>query len=367
MTRLAIAVTLIGLSLIGTTVGAWSAAAPAALWRAEQAGGAATAPAQAAAGGIRVLPIRGNIYLLVGGGANITASVGKDGVLAVDTGSAANTDRVLTALRDLSRRVTAAPRPMQSCVGVTTGCGWWASSEFLETTSGTRAPRPIAGIINTSDDPDHVAGNAVIAAAGRSFGVRNMGSAVSGAWVVAHENMTLRLTKSNQSSLVASETYFGREKKLNFFNGEGVVVTHHPAAHTDGDSMVYFRGSDVIAAGDILDMTSYPVIDVARGGTIQGVVDALNWILDVAVVEHMMEGGTMIIPGHGRVTDAADVAYYRDMMTIFRDRVRAMKAKGMTLEQIVKARPTRDYDGRFGKNAAWTPTMLLEAIFKTVE
>ncbi len=354
MRRLAVALTLVGLALFGHTVGA-------------QLPGAAVPPQTAVSSAIRILPIRGNVYLLVGGGANITASVGKDGVIAVDTGSAATTDKVLAALRDLSRRVTAAPHPMQSCVGVSSGCGWWSSSEFLPTTSGTRTPRPIAGIINTSDDPDHVAGNAVISAAGRSYGVRNAGTTNPGAWIVAHENMALRLTRSNQSSLVASETYFGPEKKLNFFNGEGVVVSHHPAAHTDGDSMVYFRGSDVIVAGDILNMTSYPVIDLARGGTIQGMVDALNWILDVAVVEHMMEGGTMIIPGHGRVTDAADVAYYRDMMTIFRDRVRSMKGKGMTLEQIVKARPTRDYDGRFGKNPAWTPNMLVDAIFKTVE
>jgi glyoxylase-like metal-dependent hydrolase (beta-lactamase superfamily II) len=326
---------------------------------------AARAPAPAP-GELRVLPVRGNIYLLAGGGSNITASVGKDGVLVVDTGSAAMTEKVLAALRDLSRRVTASARPMQSCVGVVQGCEWWSSSEFLPTTAAPRAPRPISGIINTSDDPDHVAGNAAIANAGRSFGVRNLLNTLPPAWVLAHENVTGRLTRSGQNALVASETYFGREKKLNFFNGEGVVVTYHPAAHTDGDSMVYFRGSDVLVAGDILNMTAYPVIDPGRGGTIQGVVDALNWILDVAVVEHMMEGGTMIIPGHGRITDAADVAYYRDMMTIFRDRIQHLKEKGMTLEQIKAARPTRDYDARFGKSPASTPGMLVEAIYETL-
>jgi cyclase len=122
----------------------------------------------------------------------------------------------------------------------------------------------------------------------------------------------------------------------------------------------------VLVAGDILDMTKYPVIDVARGGTIQGEVEALNWILDVAVVEHMMEGGTLVVPGHGRMTDSADVAYYRDMVTIMRDRVREMTKRGMTLEQIKAARPTRDYDGRFGKSATWTPNMFVEAIFKTL-
>ena len=123
----------------------------------------------------------------------------------------------------------------------------------------------------------------------------------------------------------------------------------------------------LLAVGDIMDMGSYPVIDVEKGGTVQGVINALNWILDVAVVEHMMEGGTLVVPGRGRMADSADVAYYRDMVTIFRDRVRAMAKKGMTLDQIKAARPTRDYDGRWGKNAAWTPNMFVESIHKTLD
>jgi glyoxylase-like metal-dependent hydrolase (beta-lactamase superfamily II) len=315
---------------------------------------------------IRILPIRGNIYLLAGAGSNIVASVGKDGVLLVDSGSAQMADKVLETVRMLSRMVTASPAPLKSCVGVAQGCQWWGGSELLPTTAGPRTPRPIIGIINTSDDPDHVGGNAVISAAGRAYGVRNIDNTVPGAYVVAHENVTLRLSKSGQASLVASETYFGNEKKLNFVNGEGVVVTHPESSHTDGDSIVYFRGSDVVVAGDLLDMTKYPVIDLERGGSIQGVVDALNWILDVTVVEHMMEGGTLVVPGHGRMTDAADVAYYRDMVTIMRDRVREMTSRGMTLQQIKAARLTRDYDGRFGKNPSWTPDMFVEAIYKSL-
>src|SRR5262249_51451263 len=143
-------------------------------------------------------------------------------------------------------------------------------------------------------------------------------------------------------------------------------IRHHPAAHTDGDSMVQFRESEVLVAGDVLNMSSYPTIDLDRGGSVQGIVDALNWILDIAVVEHMMEGGTMIVPGHGRLTDSADVAYYRDMMTIVRDRVRAMIDKGLTLEQIKAARVTRDYDPRFGRNPEWTPDMFVEAVYKSL-
>jgi cyclase len=324
------------------------------------------AQAKPAAGDIRVLPIRGNIYLLSGAGANVVASVGKDGVLLVDSGSAEMSEKLLATVRELSRRVTASPAPMKSCVGAPQGCQWWSSSELLPTTAGPRAARPIIGIINTSDDPDHVAGNAVLSAAGRAYGVRNIDNTIPGAYVVAHENVTLRLTKDGKQNLVASETYFGSEKKLNFVNGEGVVVTHPESAHTDGDSIVYFRGSDVVVAGDLLDMTKYPVIDVARGGSIQGTVDALNWILDVTVVEHMMEGGTLVVPGHGRMTDAADVAYYRDMVTIMRDRVQEMMKRGMPLEKIKSLRITRDYDGRFGKSPSWTPDMFVEAIFKTL-
>ena len=324
------------------------------------------AQARPAANDIRVLPIRGNTYLLLGAGANVVASVGKDGVLLVDSGTTQNADKLLAAVRNLSRMVTASPAPLQSCVGRAQGCPWWGSSQLLPTTAGPPAPRPIIGIINTSDDPDHVGGNAVLSAAGRAYGVRNIDNTLPGAYVVAHENVTLRLSRSGQTSLVASETYFGGEKKLNFVNGEGVVVTHPESAHTDGDSIVYFRGSDVVVAGDLLDMTRYPVIDTARGGSIQGTVDALNWLLDVAVVEHMMEGGTLIVPGHGRMTDAADVAYYRDMVTIMRDRVREMISRGMTLPQIKAARLTRDYDGRFGKSPSWTPDMFIEAVYKSL-
>jgi len=320
----------------------------------------------AGAGQLRVLPVRGNIFLLSGAGANITVSVGKDGVLLVDSGSAAMADKTLAVLRDLSRRVTAAPMPLKSCVGVVQGCPWWSSSELLPTTTSPGAPRPISFIINTSDDPNDVGGNAVIGAAGRTYGVRNLDNSIPGAAVVAHENAALRLSASNQSKLVPSESYGGRDHKLNFFNGEGVVITHPDSAHTDGDSLVYFRGSDVLSVGDVINMTSFPVIDTDRGGTVNGLIDALNWILDVCVVEHMMEGGTIIVPGHGRLIDTADAAYYRDMVTIMRDRVRELRKRGMTLDQIKAARPTRDYDGRFGKNPQWTPAMFVEAIYKTL-
>ena len=317
-----------------------------------------------ARGDLRVLPIRGNVFLLAGGGANIVASVGRDGVLLVDTGSAAKSSQVLAAVEELSRRVTAFGMPQRSCLGAGQGCSWWQGSTFLSSTVAPPAPRPIAGIVNTSFDADHMGGNAAIAAASLKFGAR----LAPGAWIIAHENATLRQGKQVAAAPEAlpTESYFGDEKKLNYFNGEGVVIRHHPSAHTDGDSSVQFRESEVLAVGDVLNMNSYPTIDLDKGGSVQGVVNALNSILDVAVVEHMMEGGTMIVPGHGRLTDSADVAYYRDMMTIIRDRVQTLIKKGSTLEQAKAAKVTRDYDPRFGRNPAWTPDMFVEAVYKSL-
>jgi glyoxylase-like metal-dependent hydrolase (beta-lactamase superfamily II) len=313
---------------------------------------------------IHILPIRGNIWMLAAGSSNVVASIGKDGIMLVDTGAAPTTDNLLAAVQALSRHVTATGMPQTSCVGVVQGCSWWNSSTFLPTTAGPPAPKPIVGIVNTSFDPDHMGGNVALAAAGRS----HIGLAAQDAWIMAHEKATSHLPKGSPvpAGAMPTEAYEGASFKMNFFNGEGVVLWHLPAAHTDGDTIVQFRESEVLAAGDILNMTTYPVIDVEKGGTIQGVVDALNWILETAVVEHMMEGGTIIVPGHGRLTDSADVAYYRDMVTIMRDRVRAGVKKGLTLPQIKAAKPTRDYDGRFGRSPSYTPDMFVEAIYRSL-
>jgi glyoxylase-like metal-dependent hydrolase (beta-lactamase superfamily II) len=313
---------------------------------------------------VRILPVKGNVWLLTAGGSNVVASIGKDGVLLVDTGAATTSDRLLAAVQTLSRQVTSIRMPQKSCVGVVEGCSWWNSSTFLPTTAGPAAPKPIVGIINTSFAPDHMGGNLTLSAAGRS----HIGLAAQDAWIMAHEKATAHLPKGSSipSAAMPSEAYEGASFKLNFFNGEGVVLWHPTAAHTDGDTVVQFRESEVLAVGDLIDMTAYPVIDAEKGGTIQGLVNALNWILDLSVVEHMMEGGTIVVPGHGRLTDSADVAYYRDMVTIMRDRVGAAVKKGMTLEQIKAAKLTRDYDGRFGHNKTYTPDMFIEAIHRTL-
>jgi glyoxylase-like metal-dependent hydrolase (beta-lactamase superfamily II) len=162
-----------------------------------------------------------------------------------------------------------------------------------------------------------------------------------------------------------TDTYFGEEKDL-YFNGEGIQLLHQPVAHSDGDSVIFFRKSDVVVTGDIFLTTTYPVIDIARGGSINGVVDALNRILDITIPKEKQEGGTMVIPGHGRLCDEADVVEYRDMLTIIRDRIQDMVRKGMSLEQVKAARPTTDYDGRYGRDASWTKDMFVEAVYRSL-
>jgi glyoxylase-like metal-dependent hydrolase (beta-lactamase superfamily II) len=331
---------------------------------------APTAPAPTSeVAGVRILPVRGNVYMLLGAGANITASVGRDGVLMVDAGRAQMSDEVLAAIRRLQDDLDLRDTPL--------GRGAETRSSVASRNSEPPA-KPIRYIVDTSADPDHAGGNEKIRLAGRTFTggnvAGNIADAAEGAAILAHENVLQRLLEPEAGREKAppdaqpTDTYYTDGMKLShFFNGEGIQLIHQPSAHTDGDSLVWFRGSDVIAAGDIYSTVSYPVIDVKHGGTINGVIDGLNRILDVSVAEFRTEGGTLVIPGHGRLSDSADVAYYRDMVTIIRDRVKAMIDKGMTLDQIKAAKPTADYDPRYGATSGpWTTDMFVEAVYTTL-
>jgi glyoxylase-like metal-dependent hydrolase (beta-lactamase superfamily II) len=327
------------------------------------------APATTSPPGVQILPVRSNIYMLLGAGANITVSVGRDGVLMVDAGHAQMTDQVLAAIRQLQNNLDLRDTPM---VG-------GAETRSSVASRNTEPPaKPIRYIIDTSADPDHTGGNEKIRLAGRTFTggnvAGNIADAGEGAAILAHENVLQRLLEPEAGEVKAApdaqptDTYYTDSMKLShFFNGEGIQLIHQPSAHTEGDSLVWFRGSDVIAAGDIYSTVSYPVIDVKHGGTINGVIDGLNRILDLAIAEFRTEGGTLVIPGHGRLSDSADVAYYRDMVTIIRDRVQAMIEKGMTLEQVKAARPTADYEPRYGATSGpWTTEMFVEAVYVTL-
>jgi cyclase len=286
---------------------------------------------------VHVLPVQGNLYMLVGaGGGNITLQAGDDGVVLVDTSIEALTDKVLKAIRSVSTK-------------------------------------PIRYIINTHVHPDHVGGNAGLARQGAVIAGGNMGlNSYNGAAIIAHENVLVRMSAPTgqqapfPQAALPTDTYFTKKKDL-FFNGEAIEIFHEPSAHTDGDSIVFFRRSDVVSAGDVFVTTTYPVIDLDRGGNIRGVLGALNHILDITVPREKQEGGTYVIPGHGRLSDEADVLEYRDMLTIVRDRIQDLVTNGMTLEQVKAAHPTLDYDGRYGAATGfWTTDKFIEAVYRNL-
>jgi cyclase len=289
---------------------------------------------------VHVLPAQGNVYMLVGAGGNITVQIGKDGVLLVDTEYAPLTDKILAAVRKLS-------------------------------------DKPLHYIVNTSFHPDHTGGNEKLRKAGSTIAGGNvagdLGAAASeGAQILAHENVLNRMsapTGSQSPTPVGAwptDTYIENQKKL-FFNNEGIEIIHMPNAYTDGDSIVFFRRSDVIATGDLFTTTDYPMIDLAAGGSINGLLDAVNKIVDMVIPVYGQEGGTMIIPGHGRLCDFGDLLNYREMATIIRDRIQDMIKKGMTLDQVKAAKPTFDYDPLYGSNPRWTPDMFIEAVYKSLK
>jgi cyclase len=322
------------------------------------------------AAALEVLHVHGSVYMIAGAGANIAVSVGKDGVLLVDSGAATMTEAVLAAIRTLQTELAQREPPPELHFGAETRGTLQASLNYKT------PPKPIRYIINTAADPDHVGGNETLVKAGKTFTGGNVAGDIAdagqGAAVIAYENVLTRMSAptgeraSFASGAWPTDTFFQESMKLShFFNGDGVQIIHIPAAHTDGDTIVYFRHSDVVATGDIFDMTHYPVIDVDKGGSIKGVIDGLNRVLDLVIPEFRMEGGTMIVPGHGRICDGADVAYYRDMVTIIRDRIDSMVKKGMTLDQVKAAKPTADYDPRWSTKA-YTADMFIEAAYKSL-
>lgn len=289
--------------------------------------------------GIKILNVRNNVYALYGAGGNITVLPFPEGVTLVDSGLEANADKVLAAIRTISTQ-------------------------------------PITYIINTNDLPDRMGGNQKLARTGRQITGGNVvgsdANVASIAEVIGHENVLNRLSARQppiSSDFIPATSYYTPTLKLSTaYHGDAIQLFHEPAAQTDGDSIVWFRHNDIIATGGIFSTTNYPKIDLARGGTIDGEIDALNHIIDIAFPEFRVEGGTLMVPSSGRLGDMADVAYYRDMVTIIRDRVKDMLVnKKMTLEQVKAQKPTRDYDGYYVADAAqYSPDQFVEVVYTSL-
>ena len=292
-------------------------------------------------GEIHVWPVQGNVYVLLGDGANMAVQIGPQGAFVVDSGAGKLTDQAIAAIAKLT-------------------------------------PRRIQFLVNTSVHADHTGGNVKFHAAGQdpslfgSFFSNGRPEAGTTATLIAHQNVQNRMIAAKGAGQIPVEGWptdtFLRDRRRKFHNGEGVEIFWQPNATTDGDAIVHFRRSDVLVTGDIFDTTRYPFIDLNNGGSVQGEIQALNFILDRTLYEHDEDNGTMIIPGHGRVSNEFEVAEYRDMIVIIRDRIRAMMNKNATLEEVKAARPTIDYDTRFGANTgAWTTDMFIEAIYTSLK
>ena len=281
---------------------------------------------------LEILPVQGRVFVLAAAGGNTTVQIGADGPLVVDTQPAALSERVLAAIRGLT-------------------------------------PQPIRHIVLTSGDDQNAGGAATLAKAGRyvrvidSVDPRGIDTRAS---IIAHLNVLNQMTAAKQpSASLPTDTYLTNEWSL-FSNGEAVQFVHVPAAHSDGDTIVFFRRSDVISTGAVFDSAAYPRFDAATGGSINGVIEALNRVMDIAIPGDNQEGGTVIVPGHGRLADETDLANYRDMVTIVRDRVRDLVKKGMTLDQVKRSRPTADYDGIYDSRT-WPADRFVEAVYQSVK
>ena len=283
---------------------------------------------------LETIQIRENVYVIFGAGSNITVHVGDDGVLLVDAGAAATAPQVVAAVKAIT-------------------------------------PQPIRLIVNTSADADHVGGNEAVAAAGMEINPDTF-SDDPHATVLAHENVLTRMSAPSGADTAfptgawPSETFTSRSRAM-YLNNDAVQLLRQLGAHSDGDVLVHFRRADVIATGDILDLRHFPVIDAAQGGSIQGELEALNRLLELTVPAMplvLKPGRTLLVPGHGRVADYAELVEYRDMVTTITDNIEALVKKGLTLAQVQQANPTAGYRARWGRESGpWTTARFVEAIY----
>lgn len=311
--------------------------------------------AQQAGAGIDVLQVRPNFYMIASPISNVGVQIGPDGVLVVNTGTQQASGEVLAAIQKLSKE-------------------------------------PIRYIINTNADADLVGGNAAFSRAGLRLGALSIlagkgAGPDDAAFIMAHESVLERMrTPSGKTPPLPAEAWpsetFDEKRKALSFNGEGVEILYQPAAHSDADSVVFFRRSDVVVAGNILDANRFPMIDLARGGSIQGEIDALNRLIELAIPPGpymgmptapiassggVLPGGTEVLPGRGRVYRQIDIVNYRDMVVIISDTIKHMIDQKMTLDQIKAAAPAKGWEPQYGATSGpWTTNDFIEAVYKSL-
>ena len=307
--------------------------------------GAFPSPAAEPEGGLDVVQVRPNFYMIAGGGGNIGVQIGSDGVVIAGAGSAAATNDVLAAIKKLSNL-------------------------------------PIRYVIDVNADPDFVGGNAKLAKAGFTIFTNALGNAGVGATmtnggaasILSHQSVLNKMSARDAKPSYAADAWpteaFLQTRKALRMNDEGIEILYQPNAHSDADSFVMFRRSDVVVAGDVMDTTRFPVIDLANGGSIQGEIDALNRLIDLTIAPTpyiYKDVGTYVIPGHGRLSEQMEVLDYRDMVVLVRDVVADLIKQGKTLDQIKAARPALPYESRYGSQTGpWTTNMFIEAIYKSL-
>ncbi|MBO6504637.1 MAG: MBL fold metallo-hydrolase [Kordiimonadaceae bacterium] len=268
---------------------------------------------------VRSEKVAGNVYVLFGAGGNIGVSVGEDGVFIVDDQFAPLTEKIKAAIAELS-------------------------------------DKPIRFAINTHFHGDHTGGN------------ENLGR--EGTVIVAHDNVRIRMAAGSfikafnnrtepQDGFALPTVTFNDQASLHL-NGEQTRMHHVSNAHTDGDSIVHFEGSNVVHMGDTFFNGRFPFIDVDSGGSIDGVIAAANKVLGI------VDEGTRIIPGHGPVSDKAGLMMYRDMLVTVRDRVAEMKSAGNSLEEVVAAGVVDDFKENYGAGGEQWPAAFVSFVYNSL-
>src|SRR5215468_3257396 len=289
-----------------------------------------------------VVKVRKNFYMIAGAGGNIGVQIGSDGVVLVNAGTAAASEKVLAALKQLT-------------------------------------DLPIRYIINVDGGADFVGGNEKLAKAGYTIFTNALGNPAAlqamtggGASILSHDSVLRRMAAAKPpyaANAQPNEAFFTPRKAIRM-NDEGIEIFYEPSAHSDADSFVLFRASDVVVTGDVMDMTKFPMIDLAHGGSIQGEIDALNKLIDLTIAPTPFiykDVGTYVVPGHGRVAEQMEIVDYRDMVVTMRDRIADLMMQKKTLVQIQAARPALPYETRYGaKTGTWTTDAFIEAVYKSL-